>query len=135
MRISSVRLLALLALALVSFATRADNLADGVIDKQNKTLDRARTTLDEVERALIQSVPSAAELRQLRERVEPLPLDLQRVIDRLTPRLQAVDARLNELAPPSADAKSDASTPPPSPPAPAPAAPPVKAAPPAKPAA
>ena len=92
-----------------------------MIEKHNKTLDRARATLDEVEAALVQASASDGELRRLRDRVEPLPLDLQNVIDHLTPRLQAIDARLQELGSPSPDAKSDAS-PPRRAPAPAPRA-------------
>jgi len=80
--------------------------------------------------------------RQLRERVAALPVDLQDVIDRLTPRLQAVDARLKELGTPSGDAKPAApdaagSLTPPAPapaPAPIPASAPPKAAAPAAPA-
>ena len=82
-----------------------------MIEKHNKTLDRARATLDEVEKALVQASASDAELRRLRDRVEPLPPDLQNVIDRLTPRLQAIEARLQELGSPSPDAKPDASAP------------------------
>ncbi len=122
MRISSLRLLAFLVLALFSFAARGDEASTVVIEKHNKTLDRARATLDEVEAALVHASASDGELRRLRERVEPLPLDLQNVIDHLTPRLQAIDARLQELGSPSPDAKSDA-------PAAAPAQPAAKPAP------
>ena len=127
MRIPTFRLLAFLALALVSFAARGDEATTVVIEKHNKTLDRARATLDEVETALVQTSVSDGELRKLRERVEPLPLELQDVIGRLEPRLQAIDARLKELGSPSADAKSDASAP--APPPAAPAQPPAKPAP------
>ena len=107
MRISSFRLLAILALVLVGFVARGDEASTFVIEKNNKTLDRARATLDEVEAALVQAGASDTELRRLRDRLEPLPLDLQNVIDCLTPRLHAIDARLQELGSPSPDAKSD----------------------------
>ncbi len=124
MRISSFRLLAILALVLVGFVARGDEASTFVIEKNNKTLDRARATLDEVDAALVQAGASDTELRRLRDRLEPLPLDLQNVIDYLTPRLHAIDARLQELGSPSPDAKSDVSTPPPpAAPAPAPSAP------------
>ncbi len=132
MRISSLRLLAFLVLALFAFAARGDEASTVVIDKHNKTLDRARATLDEVEAALVHADARDGELRRLRERVEPLSLDLQNVINRLTPRLQAIDARLQELGSPSTDAKPDASAPAPTPAAPAqpaPTQPPAKAAP------
>jgi len=88
--------------------------------------------LDEVGTALVHAGASDGELRRLRERVEPLSLDLQNVINRLTPRLQAIDARLQELGSPSTDAKPDASAPAPTPAAPAqpaPTQPAAKAAP------
>ena len=97
-----------------------------MIDKDNKTLDRARATLDEVGTALVHAGASDGELRRLRERVEPLPLDLQNVIDHLTPRLQAIEARLEQLGTPSPDAKSEAAAPAPA--APAAAQPAVKPA-------
>ena len=123
MRISSLRLLAFLVLALFAFAARGDEASTVVIDKDNKTLDRARATLDEVGTALVHAGASDGELRRLRERVEPLPLDLQNVIDHLTPRLQAIEARLEQLGTPSPDAKSEAAAP-----APAAAQPAVKPA-------
>ena len=126
MRISSLRLLAFLVLALFAFAARGDEASTVVIDKDNKTLDRARATLDEVGTALVHAGASDGELRRLRERVEPLPLDLQNVIDHLTPRLQAIEARLEQLGTPSPDAKSDAAAPAPA--APAAAQPAVKPA-------
>jgi small-conductance mechanosensitive channel len=127
LRILSFRLLAILALALFAFAARGDESSSFMIEKHNKTLDRARATLDEVDAALVQANASDAELRRLRERVEPLPLELQTVIDHLTPRLQAIDARLQQLGSPSPDAKPDVPTPAPAAPAPAPSA--AKAAP------
>ena len=126
MRISSLRLLAFLVLALFAFAARGDEASTVVIDKDNKTLDRARATLDEVGTALVHAGASDGELRRLRERVEPLPLDLQNVIDHLTPRLQAIEARLEQLGTPSPDAKSEAAAPAPA--APAAAQPAVKPA-------
>jgi len=126
LRISSLRLLAFLVLALFAFAARGDEASTVVIDKDNKTLDRARATLDEVGTALVHAGASDGELRRLRERVEPLPLDLQNVIDHLTPRLQAIEARLEQLGTPSPDAKSEAAAPAPA--APAAAQPAVKPA-------
>jgi potassium-dependent mechanosensitive channel len=129
LRIPSFRLLAFLSLVLFAFAAHADEASNVVIEKHNKTLDRARATLDEVEKALTRTDASDGELRLLRERVEPLPLELQIVIDHLAPRLQAIDARLQELGSPAPDAKPDVSAPAPPAPAPAPAPPAVKPAP------
>ncbi|HEY8138262.1 MAG TPA: mechanosensitive ion channel family protein, partial [Methylocystis sp.] len=128
MPISSFRLLAFLVLALFAFTARGDEASTFVIEKHNKTLDRARATLDDVETALVHASANDGELRRLRDRVEPLPLELQNVIDRLTPRLQAIDARLQQLGSPSPDAKSDASAAAPAAPTPAPAQPAVKLA-------
>ena len=129
MRISSLRLFAIFALALFAFAAQGDETSTVVIDKYDKTLDRARATLDEVEAALVHASGSDGELRRLRDRVEPLPPDLQKVIDHLTPRLQAIDARLQQLGSPSPDAKPDASAPAPAASASAPAQPAAKLAP------
>ena len=104
LRLQPFRLLLVLALVVFAVAARADQ-ASITIDKANKTLDRARVTLDEVEKSLGEPNSNEQILRQLRERVAALPVDLQDVIDRLTPRLQAVDARLKELGTPSGDAK------------------------------
>ncbi|HEY8138565.1 MAG TPA: DUF3772 domain-containing protein, partial [Methylocystis sp.] len=117
MRISSLRLLAFLVLALFAFTARGDEASSVVIDNHNKTLDRVRATLDEVETALAHAGASDGELRRLRDRLEPLPLELQNVIDRLTPRLQAIEARLQQLGSPPPDAKPDASAPAPAAPA------------------
>jgi small-conductance mechanosensitive channel len=141
LRLQPSRLLLVLALVVFAVAARADQ-ASITIDKANKTLDRARVTLDEVEKSLGEPNSNEQILRQLRERVAALPVDLQDVIDRLTPRLQAVDARLKELGTPSGDAKPAApdaagSLTPPAPapaPAPIPASAPPKAAAPAAPA-
>jgi small-conductance mechanosensitive channel len=133
LRISSLRLLAFLVLALFAFAARGDEASTVVIEKHNKTLDRVRATLDEVEAGLVHASASDGELHRLRDRVEPLPLELQNVIDQLTPRLQAIDARLQQLGSPPPDAKPDASAPTPPSAAPAqPSAKPAPAQPPAK---
>ena len=78
------------------------------LDRHIQRLDRARAALDEAEAALARPSLSESELRQLRDRIEALPLDLQDTIDRLTPRLQAVGARLDELGASPSDDKPDA---------------------------
>ena len=126
MRLQLLRLLSFLGLVLFAFSALADT-ASTAIEKNNKILDRARTTLDEVEKSLGEPTANEHVLKLLRERVAVLPGDLQDVIDRLTPRLQAIDARLKELGSSPTDAKPaapDASAPTPQPAvAPAPAAP------------
>jgi potassium-dependent mechanosensitive channel len=99
-----LRLISVLALVFLSAAALADQ-SPLLVEKTSKVLDRARSTLDEVEKDLGQPVVNENLLRRLRDRMLPLPGELQEVIDRLTPRLQAVDARLKEMGSPSDDAK------------------------------
>ena len=88
-------------LTAMAAGVRADEAPDS-IDQFNARLDRARATLDEVQKTLEQPELSDAALRNLRDRVEPLPHELDETIDKLTPRLAAVEARLKELAPAAA---------------------------------
>jgi small-conductance mechanosensitive channel len=105
------------------------------IDQFNQRLDRARATLDEIGKALAQPALTDGALRLLRDRIDPLPRDLQDTIDKLTPRLQAIEARLKELGAPSSEAKppapdkAPAAQPPPAAPAKAPAQKPAAPAP------
>jgi len=101
------------------------------VEQYNQQLDRARTTLDEIAKTLAQPTLTDGELRLLREKVEPLPRDLQDVIDKLEPRLLAIQARLDQLGTPPAEQKP-APPPPPQPAKPKPgqpAKPPQKSAP------
>ena len=94
-------LIAILIATLAAPQTRADEAPDS-IEQFNARLDRARATLDDVQKALEQSDLSDAALRSLRARIEPLPHELEETIEKLTPRLAAVEARLKELAPAAA---------------------------------
>jgi small-conductance mechanosensitive channel len=78
------------------------------IEQYNQQLDRTRATLDEIEKALAQPTLSDGELKILRDKVDPLPRDLQDAIDKLSPRLRALQARLDELGAPSAEPKPQA---------------------------
>jgi potassium efflux system protein len=78
------------------------------IEQYNQQLDRARVTVDEINKTLEQPSLSDGELKILREKVDPLPRGLQEVIDKLTPRLGALKARLDELGAPSAEQKPPA---------------------------
>jgi potassium-dependent mechanosensitive channel len=86
------------------------------VEQYNQQLDRARGTLDEIGKALGQPKLTDSELKLLRERIEPLQRDLQDTIDKLEPRLRAIQARLDQLGSPPAEQK----------PAPAPAPQPAK---------
>jgi potassium efflux system protein len=113
LRITFLRLL-FCALALTLGAARADE-ARFSVEQYNQRLDRARAMLDAVEKELVESKLTDASLRQLRERLRPLPQELDDTIERLSPRLTAIGARLQELG-------SKATTPePPAAAAPAPA--------------
>jgi small-conductance mechanosensitive channel len=100
----------------VGVAAAADEPSS--VEQYNQQLDRTRTTLDEIAKSLAQPTLSEGELRLLREKVEPLQRDLQDTIDKLEPRLRAIQARLDQLGSPPAEQK-----PPPPPPPPAPAKP------------
>jgi small-conductance mechanosensitive channel len=88
-------------LGLIAVAARADE-APATIEHYHHRLDRTRATLDEVAKALSDPAVSDGALRLLRDRIDPLPRDLEETIDRLTPRLAAIDARLKELGAPPA---------------------------------
>lgn len=69
------------------------------IDQITQQLDRARATLDAAHKTLEDPNLGDSELRQLRDGVDPLRGELESLIDRLSPRFAAVEARLKELAP------------------------------------
>jgi potassium efflux system protein len=69
------------------------------IDQITQQLDRARATLDAAHKTLEDPNLGDSELRQLRDGVDPLRSELESLIDRLSPRFAAVEARLKELAP------------------------------------
>lgn len=114
------RLLLLVALILPALSFGEEPPAS--IDQITQQLDRARATLDSAHKSLEDPNLGDGELRLLRNSIDPLRGELEGLIDRLTPRLAAVDARLKELAPAAKPAE---------PPKPAEAAPPQ---PPARPA-
>lgn len=120
-------LIAILIATLAAPGPRADE-APGSIEQVNARLDRARATLDEVQKELQQPDLSDSALRNLRARIEPLPRELEETIDRLTPHLAAIDARLKELAPAAAKPQEPPKEPPKAPEKPAEAKPPGKAA-------
>ena len=91
----------LLALCFVVFAAQL-SLGDETgltVDQINLKLDRSRVTLDEAHKTLEDPNLPDQSLRKLRERIDPLRVELEKNIDWLTPRLAAVDARLKELVP------------------------------------
>ncbi|WP_051949409.1 DUF3772 domain-containing protein [Methylosinus sp. PW1] len=92
-----------LALCLVLFFAGAAVAAEpsSTLEQFNARLDAARATLEEVETALADPSLNDATLKSLRDRVDTLPAELQDVIDRLTPRLAALQARLDELSGPA----------------------------------
>ncbi|HEY8261844.1 MAG TPA: mechanosensitive ion channel domain-containing protein [Methylosinus sp.] len=88
--------LAFLAFCFAGSALAADEAA--TVQQFNERLDAARATLDNVETALGDPSLNDATLHSLRARVDALPTELQDVIDRLTPRLSGLQARLDELS-------------------------------------
>ncbi|WP_246721930.1 DUF3772 domain-containing protein [Methylosinus sp. H3A] len=93
------------------------------LDLFNARLDAARATLEDVEKTLADPSLNDATLKSLRDRVDTLPAELQDVVDRLTPRLAALQARLDELSGPAKPASETKDAPAAPPPAPAEAPP------------
>jgi potassium-dependent mechanosensitive channel len=88
--------LTILVLGVSAAVARADETPVS-IDQYKQRLDIARATLDDVGKALAEAGASADALRVLRERVAPLPGELDDVVEKLAPRLTAIDASLKEL--------------------------------------
>ncbi len=86
-------------LALVAPALSLEDESPTGIVQVTQQLDRARAALDAAHKTLEDPKLGDGELRLLRNSVDPLRGELEAVIDRLTPRLAAVEARLKELAP------------------------------------
>ena len=105
MRRSKLFLL-LLLIALIAPALSFGDEPPASIDQITQQLDRARATLDSAHKSLDDPNLGDSELRLLRQSVDPLRGELEGLIDRLTPRLAAVDARLKELAPAAKPAES-----------------------------
>ncbi|MGD9542617.1 MAG: DUF3772 domain-containing protein [Methylocystis sp.] len=102
-------LIAILIATFAASALRADETRAS-IEQFNARLDRARATLDEMQKALEQPNLSDGALRNLRARIEPLPHELEETIEKLTPQFVAVEARLKELAPIAAKAEEPKET-------------------------
>lgn len=111
MRKLTLRLLLFCLFAFGASVLRADE-APVSLEQFNQRLDRLHATLEEVEKALSAPVLTDGALRLLRDRIDPLPRELEETIDKLTPRLATIDARLKELAP-AAEAKPPAPEKPP----------------------
>jgi len=124
----TVPFLRLLALCLALFAASPARSDDAPLsaDRISQRLDRMRGTLDEVEKAVTQSGLTDKTLRLLRQRIDPLPGELADIVETLDPRLQAIDARLKELAPAGDARPAPAEAPPVKAPEPAPPASPQK---------
>jgi potassium efflux system protein len=97
--------LAFFCVACLGGAAFGDDQQSLSIEQINHRLDRAHATLEEVEKALAQPSLTDASLKMLRDKIEPLPRDMEGLIEQLTPRLSAVQARLDELGAPQAEAK------------------------------
>ena len=95
--------LAFLILGVFAAGARADE-APLSIEQYGQRLDSARATLDDVSKALAEPGVSVDFLRDLRDRVAPLPGEIDDVVQKLAPRLTAIDARLKELSGPAAGA-------------------------------
>ena len=93
------RILLALSLFICAISKSAGDETGLTVDQINQKLDLSRVLLDEAHKSLEDANLTDAQLRQLRERIDPLRGDLEKTIDWLTPRLAAVDARLKELAP------------------------------------
>lgn len=116
MPLAALRLiLAALFLALAPASAQAPDAPD-------KKLDQVRLQLDQIQASLQRADQSDAALKTLRAQLDPLNQTIQGVIAELSPRLEAIRQRLDQLKPKAADKA-----------APAPVKPPAGAAAPAKP--
>lgn len=89
------------------------------IEQASQTLDRARATLDDVKARLADPPVAAATLKDLNARLQPLPDQLQGVVNGLNPKIEAVKARVSELSGQKTAAETVAAPAPGAPPAPA----------------
>ncbi len=105
MRRSLLFLLVGLLALVVPAISQGDESPTGIV-QVTQQLDRARAALDAAHKTLEDPKLGDGELRLLRNSVDPLRSELEAVIDRLTPRLAAVEARLKELAPAAKPAES-----------------------------
>jgi small-conductance mechanosensitive channel len=87
------RILLALSLFICGIGSSAGDEAGLTVDQINQKLDLSRIILDEAHKSLEDANLTDVQLRQLRERIDPLRGDLEKTIDWLTPRLSAVDAR------------------------------------------
>jgi potassium-dependent mechanosensitive channel len=92
-----VMILLSLFVAMPAWDARAQDQNEAVA-AQTRTLDRIRATLDDVKARLEDAHSSAATLKDLLADLDPLPGQLQGVLDRLTPKMDAAKARVAELA-------------------------------------
>ncbi|MBL1257930.1 DUF3772 domain-containing protein [Methylocystis sp. Sn-Cys] len=95
-RLTLILVLCFSALALAM--ARADESAT-TIEHYNARLDRAHASLESAQKSMEDPALNDRALRQLRDRTEPLRQEFEDIIEALTPRLAAIDARLKELAP------------------------------------
>ena len=98
-------LIAILIATLAAPLARADEAPDS-IDQFNARLDRAAPRWTKCRRRWNSPSSPTPRLRNLRARIEPLPHELDETIEKLTPRLAAIEARLKELAPAAAKPRS-----------------------------
>jgi potassium-dependent mechanosensitive channel len=92
----------LVVFALWLGASLAARAADTFNDIDAAQLDAAAKSLQNIDTTLQQPGLSKEVLQKLQDETPPLALTLQRVLDRLTPRLAAQKAQLDQLGPPPA---------------------------------
>ena len=65
----------------------------------DKQLDQVRGQLDQIEASLVRLDQSDAALQSLRSQLEPIALTIEKIVADMTPRLDALKSRLDQLAP------------------------------------
>ncbi|MDB5508569.1 MAG: Mechanosensitive ion channel protein MscS [Hyphomicrobiales bacterium] len=92
-------LLLVLALALSSFGALAQSTPEPTRQNMTQVLDGVRATLDQVSATLARNDVTDQQLLALRASLDPLGERVQTVLDTMSPRLEGVKARLDQLGP------------------------------------
>ncbi|BCJ89703.1 mechanosensitive ion channel protein MscS [Terrihabitans soli] len=95
-----LRRFCILLIAIVAVLFAAGAFAQ---EEENRQLDVAKQSLDQVEKELAAGAFDDAALFEVQKRIDATRGDIQRVTDALAPRAQAIAGRIEQLGPPPAE--------------------------------